>query len=48
VAEEHDKSRIVLRDMRTLLGDRHVELADAFTDVLRALANEARERFSGG
>ncbi len=44
VAEDHEKSRIVLRDMRTLLGDRHGELADAFTGVLRALANEARER----
>ncbi len=44
VAEEHDKSRIVLRDMRSLLGDRHGELADAFTGVLRALANDARER----
>ena len=34
-------SEIVLRDMRTLL-DR--EIADVFTDVLRGLANDARDR----
>ena len=34
-------SEIVLRDMRSLLGD---DIAEAFNDVLRALAADARER----
>jgi uncharacterized protein (DUF302 family) len=37
-------SEIVLRDMRTLLADDLADLADAFTDVLRALAADARDR----
>jgi uncharacterized protein (DUF302 family) len=34
-------SEIVLRDMRSLLADEHADLADAFTQVLRALAAAA-------
>ena len=41
-------ARIVLRDMRTLLGDEHGELADGLTGVLRALAADASERLSRG
>jgi uncharacterized protein (DUF302 family) len=37
-------SEIVLRDMRTLLAADLAELADAFNDVLRALAADARDR----
>jgi uncharacterized protein (DUF302 family) len=37
-------SEIVLRDMRSLLGDEHTALADAFTQVLRALADDVRAR----
>jgi uncharacterized protein (DUF302 family) len=40
-------SEIVLRDMRSLLGDELAEIADAFTAVLRALAGDARERLAG-
>ena len=36
-------SEIVLRDMRSLLGEEQAELADGFTAVLRALAADARE-----
>ena len=43
VAPEPGRSEIVLRDMRSLLGDDLAELADAFTGVLRALAEQARE-----
>ena len=35
-------SAIVVRPMRTLLGTEHADLADRFTAVLRALADEAR------
>jgi hypothetical protein len=41
-------SEIVLRDMRTLLADYPVELADAFSKVLRALAADARDRATAG
>src|SRR3954452_23170986 len=34
-------SEIVLRDMRSLLGDEHGDIADEFTAVLRALAQAA-------
>jgi len=37
-----DRSAIVIRPMRTLLGEEHADLADRFTAVLRALADEAR------
>ena len=37
-------SEIVLRDMRSLLGDELADVADAFTQVLRALAADARDR----
>ena len=43
VAPEPGRSEIVLRDMRSLLADDLAELADAFTAVLRALAEQARE-----
>jgi uncharacterized protein (DUF302 family) len=43
VAPEPGRSEIVLRDMRSLLGDDLAELANAFTGVLRALAQQARE-----
>jgi uncharacterized protein (DUF302 family) len=43
VAPEPGRSEIVLRDMRSLLGDDLAELADAFTAVLRALAQQASE-----
>jgi uncharacterized protein (DUF302 family) len=35
-------SAIVIRPMRTLLGDEHADLADRFTAVLRAVAEDAR------
>jgi uncharacterized protein (DUF302 family) len=41
IAEEPGHSEIVLRDMRTLLGDELGELADAFTATLRLLAADA-------
>ena len=34
----------MFRDMRTLLPDDLTDLADAFTQVLRALAADARDR----
>jgi uncharacterized protein (DUF302 family) len=37
-------SEIVLRDMRSLLGDDLADIADAFNQVLRALAADARDR----
>jgi len=37
-------SEIVLRDMRSLLGDDFADIADAFNQVLRALAADARDR----
>jgi uncharacterized protein (DUF302 family) len=40
IASGSSQSAIVLRDMRSLLGE--VELADAFTAVLRSLAEQAR------
>jgi len=36
------RSTIVIRPMGTLLGEEHADLADRFTAVLRALADEAR------
>jgi uncharacterized protein (DUF302 family) len=36
-------SEIVVRDMRSLLGDELGEIADGLTAVLRALAEEARD-----
>jgi uncharacterized protein (DUF302 family) len=39
-----DGSEIVLRDMRSLLDN---DIADAFNDVLRALAADARSRATG-
>jgi uncharacterized protein (DUF302 family) len=36
------RSAIVIRPMGTLLGERHHDLADRFTAVLRALADAAR------
>jgi uncharacterized protein (DUF302 family) len=41
-------SEIVLRDMRSLLGDELAEIADAFTEVLRALARGARDSLTAG
>ena len=37
-----ERSAIVIRPMRTLLGDEHADLADRFTAMLRALAEDAR------
>ena len=37
-----ERSAIVIRPMRTLLGGEHADLADRFTAVLRALAEDAR------
>ena len=44
VAARSGGSEIVFRDMRTLLPDDLTDLADAFTQVLRALAADARDR----
>jgi uncharacterized protein (DUF302 family) len=44
IASDSGGSEIVLRDMRSLLSDDLGGLADAFNDVLRALAEDARER----
>jgi uncharacterized protein (DUF302 family) len=44
IAADSGGSEIVLRDMRSLLSDDLADLADAFTDVLRSLAAEARDR----
>ena len=43
VASSSGGSEIVFRDMRTLLPDDLHDLADAFTQVLRALAAQARD-----
>jgi uncharacterized protein (DUF302 family) len=43
IAATDDGSEIVLRDMRSLLGEELAEVADGFTAVLRALAAEARD-----
>jgi uncharacterized protein (DUF302 family) len=40
-------SALVLRDTRSLLGDELGELADAFTGVLRSLAEDVREHVAG-
>jgi uncharacterized protein (DUF302 family) len=44
IAAESGGSEIVLRDTRTLLAADLAALADAFNDVLRALAADARDR----
>jgi uncharacterized protein (DUF302 family) len=44
VAADAGGSEIVLRDMRSLLADDLADLADAFNQVLRALAADARDR----
>ncbi len=41
IATERDRCEIVLRELRSLLGDELCELADAFTSTLRTLAVEA-------
>lgn len=43
VAPNSGSTEIVLRDMRSLLSADLAELADAFTAVLRALAEQARD-----
>jgi uncharacterized protein (DUF302 family) len=43
VAAADDGSEIVVRDMRSLLGDDLSDIADEFTAVLRALAAHARD-----
>ena len=48
VAAQPGGSAIVFRDMRTLLGDDLADLADAFTQVLRALAADAHDRAVAG
>jgi uncharacterized protein (DUF302 family) len=48
IAGESRSSEIVLRDMRSLLSDDLADLAEAFTQVLRSLAQEARDRAAGG
>ena len=40
IADGSGGSEIVLRDMRSLLAADHADLADAFTEVLRTLADE--------
>lgn len=44
IASGSNRSEIVLRDLRSLLGNDLGELADAFTATLRTLAAEARDR----
>jgi uncharacterized protein (DUF302 family) len=44
IGDQADSSQIVLRDMATLLADDLAELAAAFTEVLRSIADQARER----
>ncbi len=39
-------SEIVLRDMRSLLGDELGDIADGFTAVLRAIASDVREQLT--
>ena len=46
IAPAPGSCEIVLRDMRSLLSDDLADLADTFTGVLRALADDARERLS--
>jgi uncharacterized protein (DUF302 family) len=46
VAADGGGSEIVLRDTRSLLSDDLADLADAFNQVLRALAADARDRSS--
>jgi len=41
IAADGGGSEIVLRDMRSLLGDEHGNIADELTAVLRALAQAA-------
>jgi uncharacterized protein (DUF302 family) len=41
-------SEIVLRTMRSLLADELADIADAFDDVLRALAEQARDIATSG
>jgi uncharacterized protein (DUF302 family) len=48
VRGEAGGSEIVLRDMRSLLGDDLSELAAAFTSGLRAIAEQARTRAEAG
>jgi uncharacterized protein (DUF302 family) len=40
-------AEIVLRNMRSLLGADLADLADAFTTVLRGLAHEVQDRYTG-
>jgi uncharacterized protein (DUF302 family) len=47
IGPEPGRSEIVLRDMRSLLADEEADLADAFTGVLRALAEQARDLAQG-
>jgi uncharacterized protein (DUF302 family) len=42
IGHSAERSAIVIRPMGTLLGEEHADLADRFTTVLRALADEAR------
>ena len=46
IAPEPGSCEIVLRDMRSLLSDELADLADTFTALLRALAEDARDRVS--
>lgn len=48
IAAESGTSEIVLRDMRPMLSDELADVADAFTQVLRAIATEARDRAAAG
>ena len=48
IAEDATRSEIVLRDMRSLLGDELGELADAFTATLRACRRGSGSRRSRG
>jgi uncharacterized protein (DUF302 family) len=43
VADGPDGSAIVVRPMRTLLGEANADLADRFTELLRTLAADARD-----
>jgi len=42
IATARTRSAIVLRPMRSLIGDEHPDLADRFTAMLRTLADAAR------
>jgi uncharacterized protein (DUF302 family) len=48
IAGAGGSSEIVLRDMRSLLGEDLADIADALTQVLRALAADARDRARAG